>query len=190
MTSEQQLRDRIEELEDLLGLKSDRLALMRSALGLTSTEAKMVSFLSRRQLASLSEIYDALYCERSECDQPNPRSVSSIIHQARRKLDKFGISIQTQFASGYFLSKQDKEKLEAIMAAQDEMTTRYAWRRAPAFSSTRPLGQVSQPPLRVRAPHFARVPNARPNAESGAHEKYGPANNSQARTPVEKQSKH
>src|SRR5258705_9983999 len=129
MTGVQQLRDRIDELEDLLGLKPDRLALMRSALGLTSTEARMVSFLSRRQLASLSEIHDALYCGRSECDQPNLRSVSSVVHQARRKLDKFGISIQTLFGSGYFIDKRDKAKLESIIAAQGDITTRFAYRR-------------------------------------------------------------
>ena len=129
MTGEQQLRDRIAELEDLLGLKPDRLALMRSAFGLTSTEARMVSFLSRRQIASLSEIHNALYSARSECDQPNLRSVTSVVHQARRKLDKFGISIQTLFASGHFLDKRDKAKLESIIAAQDNITTRFVHRR-------------------------------------------------------------
>src|SRR5271169_2315840 len=108
MMKEQQLRDRIEELEDLLGLKADRLALMRSALGLTSTEAKMVSFLSRRELASLSEIHDALYSWRSECDQADLRSLSTLIHHARRKLDKFGVVIRTMYASGYFINKEDK----------------------------------------------------------------------------------
>ena len=66
------------------------------------------------------------YSWRSECDQPDLRSLSTLIHHARRrKLDKFGVVIRTMYASGYFINKEDKAILEAIIAAQGDIVTRY-----------------------------------------------------------------
>ena len=87
MSELQRLRDRVEELELILGMGEDDISLIRQITGLTPTQATLVSILYRRRVTLTKEtLYQAIYGGVAECDQPQVRVLDALIHQARKAL--------------------------------------------------------------------------------------------------------
>jgi DNA-binding response OmpR family regulator len=99
----QRLRNRVEELELILGMGQDDISLIRQVTGLTPTQATLVSILYRRRVTLTKEmLHQAIYGGMAECDQPQVRVLDSLIHQVRKSLRPFGVNISTVYGGGGF----------------------------------------------------------------------------------------
>lgn len=74
---------------------------------LTSSEARVILCLARRPQASKSQLMMALYAGRID-DEPDVEIVDVFIHKVRKKLQAFGVSIQTHWGQGYFLDDSSR----------------------------------------------------------------------------------
>ena len=103
MTELQQLRDRVEQLELILGMGQDDVSLVRQVTGLAPMPANLVSILYRRRVTLTKEtLHQAMYGGMAECDQPQVRVLDSLIHQARKALRPFSVEISTVYGGGGF----------------------------------------------------------------------------------------
>ena len=103
MSELQRLRNRVEELELILGMGQDDVSLIRQVTGLTQMPATLVSILYRRRVTLTKEtLHQAMYGGMAECDQPQVRVLDSLIHQARKALRPFSVEISTVYGGGGF----------------------------------------------------------------------------------------
>ena len=118
----QHLRDRVEELEMILGMGEDDVSLVRQITGLTPTQATLVSILYRRRVTLTKEtLYQAMYGGMAECDQPQVRVLDSLIHQARKALRPFGVNISTVYGGGGFsMDELSRARFKALLAERLE----------------------------------------------------------------------
>jgi hypothetical protein len=120
--SDQKLIDRIEQLEQLLGVDDEYEQEIRSVLNrrggqtiVSKPTGKMIGFLSRRLFASREAIYTVLYGNRNECDQPDIKIIDQVVWRARRALKPYGIKITTEWTIGYSMSNVDKKRLRVLL---------------------------------------------------------------------------
>ncbi len=115
----QQLRDRIEELEDLAGMGNDDMLLLKQALGLTPAQCQILGIIRKRSgIASREMIYGYLYGGRPECDQPAIKIVDVLMVNVRRALLPHGIKIDTVWCIGWQMSEKNRTALKALMESQ------------------------------------------------------------------------
>lgn len=108
----QRLRDRVEELEELLGIRLpvpnklikgmrgwQLLGLLRKSSGVVSRDYAFV----------------AIYGGWPECDQPSVRIIDQIVCRANQDLRRHGIAIQTDRGRGYYLDHQSRARLDEII---------------------------------------------------------------------------
>jgi DNA-binding response OmpR family regulator len=103
----QQLRDRVAELEELLGV-SDEIGFQ--VLGLTPTEAGLLGMLIKKDFVAAASIYCGLFGGRPECDQPDGNIIAVYISKLRKKI---GVEIVNVRGTGYFMRERDKEIIRA-----------------------------------------------------------------------------
>jgi len=113
----QSLRDRIEELEELLGIGEEDTNLIRVAIpDITPTEAQIVGFLRRRRgIISKEAIYAAIWAGRCEHKQPESRVIDTAIGRIRRKLEPLWIKIETVHGSGHCMDESSRARLTSLM---------------------------------------------------------------------------
>jgi DNA-binding response OmpR family regulator len=109
-----QLRDRIAELEDVIGT-SERASLRYSLLGLPATLRRILGFLVSRDIANRDGLFAALHGDKPECDQPEIKVLDQQICRLRQRLGPHGIAIKTEWGIGYSMSLADKAKLEDLL---------------------------------------------------------------------------
>ncbi|MEN6535687.1 MAG: helix-turn-helix domain-containing protein [Bryobacteraceae bacterium] len=109
------LRDRVEELETILGLSEESVDRF-IGLKLSPAEKQIVNILFKWKLAHRERIYAALYGSRLECDQPEIRTLDVHLHRIRKYLASFHIAIGTQRGAGWFLTEENREKLANLAA--------------------------------------------------------------------------
>lgn len=100
----EELRDRIFQLEDLLGMNFDSPAF----LGLTGKEAKLFGILMKRDAVTKAGAMDALYGLSPEIDMAEEKIIDVFICKLRAKLETFGIGIETNWGQGYFMTEAAK----------------------------------------------------------------------------------
>jgi hypothetical protein len=109
------LRDRVEELEELLGLVSrdgvDRFVLFR----LSRTERKILNVIFSWNLVRREKLYALLYGSRPESDQPEIKVLDTYVCRLRIFLRQFDIVINTQRADGWFMAPLEKQKLAKVL---------------------------------------------------------------------------
>src|ERR1035437_4258310 len=98
MSELQRLRDRIEQLESLLGLDRNIAGRLRDAFMITRAQAETLCFMLRRNFVSHEALYITLYGARPDCDQPDPRIMDVQVHHLRTALRKHGIALKTRWA--------------------------------------------------------------------------------------------
>jgi DNA-binding response OmpR family regulator len=106
------LRDRVEELERLLGMRP----VLPRLWGLTRLEADVFGLLLRRQVMSHTQLFEAIWGGDSE---RNPQIVQVILCKLRAKLRPLGIAIRNEYGVGYFLPPDSRAAARALLAAHE-----------------------------------------------------------------------
>ena len=109
----ERLRDRVEELERLLGMRP----VLPRALGLTPREADVFGMLLKRHLMPTTQLFEAIWGGDSEC---NIKIVEVVVCKLRAKLRPHGIAIRTEYGVGYFIPPDSKAAARAQIAAHEQ----------------------------------------------------------------------
>jgi hypothetical protein len=112
----QRLRDRIEELEGLLGIGCedlDRLAV----LGLPAICSTILGLLLKRAVVSREAAYVVVYGNRPETEQPQIKGLDVYVWRIRQRLRLHNVELKTQFRVGWYLTSGDKAKIKALIGA-------------------------------------------------------------------------
>lgn len=118
----ERLRDRVAELEDILGLTAE---FPRSAFGIKpgkwqrSTLDPLLGLLLAREFVPHAAAYDAVFGARPEAEQPSLNCISVAIHHLRKALRPHGVAIKNLFGEGYYIEEADKKKLRAALGMRD-----------------------------------------------------------------------
>lgn len=116
MSEIQRLRDRIEQLEEMLGIGRDTTLQLRLKLGLTKCQAKMLGILVKREVVSWEAMHFVLYGDRPEADQPwSEANLRKHIVLLRRRLEPTGIKVDAVHGQGWMLGNEHKAKVKEIM---------------------------------------------------------------------------
>lgn len=119
MTETQRLRDRIEELERVLGVDRSLTSKLRDVFGLEPGLSPILGMLMQRIFVSHSSLYTVLYANRPECDWPEPKILDVQICKLRRKLKKIGASIDTRWGEGWMMTAANKAKVRDAIGRAD-----------------------------------------------------------------------
>ena len=104
-------RDRIEELEYLVGLPKRTLCVVH----FSRIEFKMIGLFLKHELLTREFIWRVLYGGMPDCDQPNSKTIDVHLSFLRHKLCDRDIIISTDHGHGWYLTKAEKAKLEALL---------------------------------------------------------------------------
>jgi len=107
MTELERLRDRVEQLEEALGINLE----LPNELGLTPLETKILGMLVKRDIINRDVMFAGLYSDRLENHQPDPKTIDVHICKLRKKLKSIGVRVYSRYGVGYYLDKEAKEKL-------------------------------------------------------------------------------
>jgi hypothetical protein len=109
------LRDRVEELERILGTDRSTANRLRTAFELTPDQGKMLGMLMARSSVTHESLYAVIYGAKPECDQPEPKIVDVQICKLRARLKPYGFEIGTLWGEGYRLTPAMKAAIRAHM---------------------------------------------------------------------------
>lgn len=116
MNELQRLRDRVDELEDLLGIKQSFVGQLRASFGLSDELAKTLGVLLNKNTASEDVLYAALYGNRPERDQPTAEAIiRKHIHYLRKRLKPHGIEIKNVWGQGWVLPPEHKQTVKELV---------------------------------------------------------------------------
>ncbi|HEY0920612.1 winged helix-turn-helix domain-containing protein [Devosia sp.] len=116
LAENQQLRDRIDHLEAMLGMTPPPPVW----LGLTPQEGRVLGLLAKRERANRDQIYAALYSTRPDADGPEMKIVDVFVCKLRKKLRAADIAIDTLWGVGYGLRDENLAKARRILQAVEE----------------------------------------------------------------------
>ncbi len=108
----ERLRDRVEELERLIGMR----AVLPRPWGLTRREADVFGILLKRQVMSRTQLFEAIWGGDSERES---KIVDVIVSRLRAKLRPHGIAIRNEHGVGYFIAPDTKAMARALIAAHE-----------------------------------------------------------------------
>lgn len=115
MTETERLRDRVEELERVLGVDMSLTNRLRDVFGLEPGLSPILGMLMKRAFVSHASLYTVLYAGRPECDWPKPKIMDVQVCKLRRKLRKHGVSIETRWGEGWMMTAADKAKVRDVV---------------------------------------------------------------------------
>lgn len=107
------LRERIIHLEREIGLRNS----IPLVFALTGSEAKILSMLVQRGLASKEQLLIACTNDVTGNKVPEIKIVDVYICKIRKKLERFGIVIETVWGRGYSLDAENRAKVNAYLDA-------------------------------------------------------------------------
>jgi DNA-binding response OmpR family regulator len=105
------LRDRIFQLEEALGMHFDSPAWLR----LTGHEAKLFGLLMEREAVTKSGAMDVLYGLRPDGDAAEEKIIDVFICKMRKKLEAWSIEIETNWGQGYFMTAATKKAVRELI---------------------------------------------------------------------------
>jgi DNA-binding response OmpR family regulator len=106
-----ELRARVAELEEELGLAAQPPPMF----ALTTQEAVIFGVLLKTANPRKSTFMTALYSDEPD-DPPEERIIDVMICKMRKKLELFGIKIETNRAEGFSMSEESKARARELMA--------------------------------------------------------------------------
>ncbi len=104
------LRERVRQLEELLWISVE----VPLLFGLSGKEGGLLNLLMSRPLLTKEQALDCLYFDRPN-DTPELKIINVFICKLRRKLSKFGVTIDTAWGRGYSMSGESKAKVKEYM---------------------------------------------------------------------------
>jgi two-component system cell cycle response regulator CtrA len=104
------LRDRIEELEDALGINIEPWF----GLGLNHQESRLFAALMKRDAVTKEQGMAAI-CGADPDDRPDPKIIDVLVCRLRRKLRPYGIKIGTIWGQGHRMDPHSKENARALV---------------------------------------------------------------------------
>lgn len=108
------LEDRIDQLESAMGLDF----LTPVEWGLTGQMMRLFGCLMARELMTSDAAMAAMYGDRANGDdEPQPKIVDVQICKMRARLKPFGISIETRWGQGHYLTPETKALARELIAA-------------------------------------------------------------------------
>jgi two-component system cell cycle response regulator CtrA len=110
MSELERLRDRVRELEEILGMDVE----LPNQLGFTPVENKIVGLLIKRPVVSKEVLYTTLYGDRPECEQPDIKIFDVYICKLRKKLKVMNIQIYSRYTIGYYIDDDAKATLQSL----------------------------------------------------------------------------
>lgn len=116
----QRLRDRIIELEDVMGW--DLRPALSFCLDLQPQECAVLAMLCKREMCKKEQIFIMLYSQKNVDERPEPKIVDVLVSRIRKKLDPLGIEIKTLWGEGLAMEKPSRLKL---MRHCEERVMRY-----------------------------------------------------------------
>jgi hypothetical protein len=116
MSELQRALDRIEELEEVLGIDRSMTNRIRGALGVSRDQAKMLGLLISRNIVTHTAMFTVLYGARPDCDQPATKIMDVQLCKLRRRLSQHGIAIKTEWGEGWAMSLGEKAKVRRLIA--------------------------------------------------------------------------
>lgn len=120
-TSElRKLRDRIEQLERVLGVDQELTTRLRFAFGITPDQAKLLGMMLRRARVTREGAYATLYGHKPDCDQPEWKVLDVQIHRLRAALKAMKIEFVTVALDGWTMEPEHKLKLRERLEAFEE----------------------------------------------------------------------
>lgn len=108
------LRERVRQLVDALAPPD---TVVPIEWGLTASEARVFSHLTTRDVATKSSIMAALYSDRPDEGDVEPKIVDVFVCKMRRKIAKFGVEILTVWGQGYTLANRSQYAFKPSEAA-------------------------------------------------------------------------
>lgn len=103
----EQLQERVDELERLLGLRD-----IMPIDGLPPTAAQLLGLLMRRQLCSRELIEGALW---AGADLRTSKTVDMHLGFVRRFLARHAVTLHSRWGAGWYLEERDKARLRAAL---------------------------------------------------------------------------
>ena len=111
----QKLQLRVEELEYALG-RSDDGAPWNFPVHLRPLCWQILTLLLRTDgVVSRERIFNSLYADRPECDQPEIKIVDVHVHLLRRALSSLCVEVKTAWGRGYYLSLESRRRVRAVL---------------------------------------------------------------------------
>lgn len=107
-----ELRERIAQLEELLGFR----AVLPIEWRLTPLEARLVGFMLKRPLATKDELMSALYSLRPD-EPPHDKIIDVFVCKVRPKLRRHGIEIRTVWGQGFAIDAATRERVARQLEA-------------------------------------------------------------------------
>jgi DNA-binding response OmpR family regulator len=107
-------RERIADVERLLAIDDPKPLIIK----VSRTERILMELLLKRNMLTREVAWGILYGHRPDADQPQYRVISSTIHHLRNRLSRHGVKITTEFGTGWYLTDEDRKKLEQLLACK------------------------------------------------------------------------
>jgi hypothetical protein len=116
------LRNRVEELQALLGVGNDDVSRLLTVLDVTPQQCEMVGFMLRRAVATRTALHTVLFGARPDCDQPEIKLIDIQMVKVRKALEKVGVEVRTEWGSGgWAIPAADKAKLRRLMSREGDV---------------------------------------------------------------------
>lgn len=109
------MRDRVLQLEQILGIDSSETGRIREAFGLEPDLARILGMLLKRNFVSHESLYTVMYGHRPECEWPDAKVLDVQICKLRRRLKTYEITIKTRWGEGWSISIANKAKARAVL---------------------------------------------------------------------------
>jgi hypothetical protein len=120
MDEVQRLRDRIDELEQILGVDRSLANRLRGALCISRDQARMLGMLLSRNVVTHEAMYTVMYGARPECDQPTMKIMDVQLCKLRGRLKPHGITFRTLWGEGWQMPMEEKAKVRAKLVSVDQ----------------------------------------------------------------------
>lgn len=117
----QRLQDRVEQLQEILGLSRTMESRIRETFGVGRRQAQTLGLLLSRESVERRSLYTALYGAEPENKWPDERTLDGHICWLRRHLRRHGVVIHTRWGEGWRIAPEDKTHIRAMLDGQHEM---------------------------------------------------------------------
>lgn len=110
----ERLKDRIEQLEEVIGVDRSMTTRIREALKLEPLKAQIVGMLLSRDFVTRDGLYTVLYAGRPECEWPDEKVLDAQICKLRPHLSAHGVEIETKWGDGWSMPSGSKTILRKL----------------------------------------------------------------------------